>query len=720
MALAALRKSRRDPQPAGDWVDGLISAAPYMVCLCTGGRITFINPAGVRMLGVEDAAAAAGRPFTDFVDRDYAEVLGEELVRESMSELDLPIRIITDKASVIDVATTIRPYRNGTDEASCMVLGVDISERLKVTRDLRQARDELARLVVERTRELETEAGNRQRVEEDLRFAAKVIGSLSEAVVILDEQKKVKFVNGAFRALTGYAAADVIGKAPPFAGAVQAGPDGLAGVWPLVDAQGHWQGEHWNRRKDGTEYAEQVSISAISDDDGVVRQYAAVISDVTQRKQDEERIRYQANYDSLTGLPNRSLFLDRLGQAMANTQRTDRKLGLMFIDLDGFKLVNDTLGHDLGDYLLKEAAVRLADCVRSGDTVARLGGDEFTVIMPNLESAHPMEGAAERVLNALSKPFDLKGHESFISASIGLTVFPDDADGINELVKNADSAMYLAKEMGKASYQFFTKELNRDMAERHGLKNGLAKALENEQFHLAYQPKLDIASGTIIGVEALMRWTHPELGNVGPDRFIPILEETGQVVEVGAWALRTALSQHRHWIEQGLPALPIAVNLSARQLREADFVSMLEGLFRAEDMPTGSLEVEITESMLMKDTERAVAALERLHDLGIQVSMDDFGTGYSSLSYLKRFSIDTIKIDRSFVSDIADNPDDAEIIRTIISMGQTLNRKIVAEGVETAEQLGILRDYHCDQIQGYYLSRPLPGERFAEFYREYD
>jgi len=692
--------------PPGNWTTTLIDAAPNMFCLCRRGVITFLNPAGRRILGLSGAAPAVGRRFTDFVDVDYADVLDDELSRDDLVELDLPIKIATAKSSVIDMAMTVRPYRDMNGDPACMILGMDITERLHVAGALRMARDELA-----------LEAKNRQKAEGDLLLAAKVIGSLSEAVVIIDEDGCVKSVNGAFNFLTGYDPGDVLGKPPHFVDVLNVGPEGLSAVWSTLADRGHWEGEHWNLRKDGTEYAERVSISAISDEDGAVRQYAAVVSDVTQRKRDEERIRYQANYDSLTGLPNRALFLDRLSQATANTQRLGSKLGLMFIDLDGFKLVNDTLGHDLGDMLLKEAAARLEDCIRSGDTVARLGGDEFTVVMPNLEGPNPVEGAAQRILDALARPFDLNGQETFISGSIGLTIYPDDAEDINELVKNADSAMYLAKDMGKASYQFYTGSLNDEVAERHGLKNGLVKALENNQLRMVYQPKMDLASGRIVGCEALMRWSHPRLGEVSPARFIPILEETGQVVEVGAWSLKVALDQHKAWIDDGLPPIPIAVNLSARQLREMDFVQMMVGLLDAAALSADSLEIEITESMLMKDTERAVTALRDLHDLGIRVSMDDFGTGYSSLSYLKKFPIDTIKIDRSFVSDIAQGNDDAEIIRTIINMGQTLNRKIVAEGVETVEQMDLLKDYECDQIQGYYLSKPLAGDDFAAFYR---
>ena len=553
---------------------------------------------------------------------------------------------------------------------------------------------------------------------EKTRLIAKVMDHLAEAVVILDTDFRVASVNPAFTAITGYAAGNVTGRAPPFLTALKRDKGLFAQMQNALAGAGRWEGEIWDARKSGEAYAEHLSIAAIADDDGSVQQYAAVITDVTKRKQDEERIRYQANYDALTDLPNRALFLDRLTQALPTMARAGARLGLMFIDLDGFKLVNDTLGHDLGDHLLREAAARLGKCVRSGDTVARLGGDEFTIIMPNLHEPRDAPLVANRVLDALSKPFDLDGHGAFVSASIGITIFPDDARDANGLLRNADTAMYRAKEQGKANFQFYTADLNREVKERLIVKNGLSKALERDEFSLYYQPKLELKSGRIASVEALMRWHNRDLGMVSPARFIPVLEETGLVIEVGAWAIRAACAQHKAWKDAGLPPLRVAVNLSARQLREISFVSVFEGALKDTGVGPDGIEIEITESMLMSDSARIVVALRDLSDMGVRIAMDDFGTGYSSLSYLRRFPIDTIKIDRSFVADIVSNSDDAEIIRTIITMGQTLNRWIVAEGVETEEQAALLKGYTCDEIQGYYLSPPLPADKLTRFMQE--
>lgn len=591
----------------------------------------------------------------------------------------------------------------------------DITVRKKAEEELRKAHDELEVRVVERTRELTEEIGVRQKAEDGLRLAGEVIDNLTEAVVIIDARFRVTSINPAYTKMVGYESKEVCGKMPAFLKMLKKDKGLYAEMRSGLETDGRWNGEFWSKKKDGEKYAVRLSLTAIVNEETDTVQYAAVLNDITKRKQDEERIFYQANYDALTGLPNRSLFMDRLGQGLATMKRLDRKLGLMFIDLDGFKLVNDTLGHDIGDLLLQQASERLNKCVRKGDTVARLGGDEFTIIMPNLTNPRDSHLLAQRALDELARPFQLNEHESFISGSIGVTLFPADATEAGDLIRNADSAMYRAKDQGKANYQFYTSDMNSEVQQRLVLKNGLSKALEQGELMLHYQPKLEIESGLITGVEALMRWNNKELGSISPVQFIPVLEETGMVVEVGEWALRTACEQHLEWIEKGLPPIRIAVNLSARQLREVSFVSVLEQVMKDTGVSSDSLEIEITETMLMSDSVNSVIALDKLHDMGLHVAMDDFGTGYSSLSYLKKFPIDTIKIDRSFVADITTNEDDAEIIKTIITMGHTLNRNVIAEGVETEEQLDLLRSYGCDEVQGYFFCRPQTAEQLTDF-----
>jgi diguanylate cyclase (GGDEF)-like protein/PAS domain S-box-containing protein len=541
-----------------------------------------------------------------------------------------------------------------------------------------------------------------------LRLLLEVVRNLPMGVVIMDEDFVVTSVNDAYCQISGLPESQIIGTRPPFENLMSNDPEMYQKIWSALLSEYKWEGELWGQRGE-EKIAFNIAITAIVDAHEKPSQFAAIVSDITQRKQDEERILRQANFDNLTGLPNRALFIDRLGQSLLTMSRARHKLGLMFIDLDGFKLVNDTLGHDKGDDLLREAAVRISSCTRNGDTVARLGGDEFTVIMPNLHDAKDAPLVAQRILDALAKPFDLDGTESFVSGSIGITIFPGDASDANNLLKNADAAMYRAKDLGKANLQFYTSDLNEEVAERLSIKNGLVKALERDEFKVFYQPKVTLSTGHIDSVEALIRWDNPDLGMVSPALFIPVLEETGMVVEVGEWVIREACKQHRAWIEAGLPPIRIAVNLSARQLREISFVSVLQKVLYETGVGPEGLEIEVTESMIMSDTDSAIAALTELHGLGIRVAMDDFGTGYSSLSYLRKFPIDTIKIDGSFVADISTSADDAEIVRTIISMGQTLNKTIVAKGVETDEQLQLLRSFKCDQIQGYLFSRPVPG-----------
>jgi diguanylate cyclase (GGDEF)-like protein/PAS domain S-box-containing protein len=444
-------------------------------------------------------------------------------------------------------------------------------------------------------------------------------------------------------------------------------------------------------------------------DDGTAYAYIATFIDVTKRKHDEERIVYQANYDSLTGLPNRALFINRLGHAINAAARGQQRIAVMFVDLDGFKMVNDTLGHDVGDELLSEAARRLLASFRGGDTVARFGGDEFVVLMPVLSALDDIPRAAQRVITALEQPFRPRTYETFVSASIGIAVFPDDGTDVHALLTNADAAMYRAKEMGKGNFQFFTAGLNDRMHERMAIKQGLAKALERGEFELNYQPKFDLESGRITGVEALIRWQSAELGPVIPDKFIPVMEETGMIVAVGEWVVANACRQYKKWSDAGFPELHVAVNLSVRQLRQPNLVQTIGGILRDVGMDPSCLEFEITESTIMKDIEASVAVLRKLREMGVTLAMDDFGTGYSSLSNLKRLPLHTIKIDHSFIDDIATDEDDREITRTIASLGHGLHLRVIAEGVETEEQLALVRESGCDEVQGDLLGKPLTG-----------
>lgn len=437
-----------------------------------------------------------------------------------------------------------------------------------------------------------------------------------------------------------------------------------------------------------------------------------------ERKRIQEGLSYLAQYDSLTGLANRNLFRERLGRALIRADRNKSLVALMFIDLDRFKNINDTLGHDAGDKLLIEVSKRLEKCTRDGDTVARLGGDEFTVILEDINHVDDAANVARKILVALEPAIKLDEHEVFMTPSIGVTIYPVDDTSENNLLKNADTAMYRAKERGRNGFQFYTAGMNTRTIERLELEAGLRRALKNDEFVLYYQPKIAIDNRQIIGAEALIRWQHKKLGLIPPMEFIPIAEETGLIVPIGEWVIQTACKQVASWQEAGFSGLRMAVNISARQFRDSDIVKVVLDAVIQTNINPRDLEVEITESMLMEDTSVNIAALKELKDNGVHISIDDFGTGYSSLSYLKRFNIDALKIDKSFVRDITTDPDDAAIASAVIALGQSLRLIVVAEGVETEDQLVFLKTQGCHEAQGYLFSRPLTAANFIQLLQE--
>ena len=435
--------------------------------------------------------------------------------------------------------------------------------------------------------------------------------------------------------------------------------------------------------------------------------------DITERKKAEERLDYMAHFDALTGLPNRILLKDRLEQAIAVSRRSGRKAGVLFLDLDNFKNINDSFSHRFGDFLLHAVSERLKDVLRESDTIARIGGDEFIVLLSGIEGSNDAARVARKITESMREPFAVEDRVLNITASIGISLYPDDGDGSDTLIKNADTAMYRAKEVGRNNYQFFTQEMNDRVFERLSMENNLRRAIEREEFVLHYQPQVDIKTGKIIGTEALIRWQHPDMGLVPPGRFIHIAEDSGLIVPIGEWVLRTACRQNREWQIAGLQAIPVAVNLSAIQFRQPDFLEAVKRAVMDTEIDPRYVELELTERAVMQDVEAAVATMQEMKGMGFLLTIDDFGTGYSSLNYLKRFPIDKLKIDQSFVRDITTDPDDASITLAIISMAHSLGLRVIAEGVETAEQLAFLREHGCDEIQGYYFSKPVPADEFA-------
>ncbi|HEX2826811.1 MAG TPA: EAL domain-containing protein [Burkholderiales bacterium] len=550
------------------------------------------------------------------------------------------------------------------------------------------------------------------RSQADLRLRDLAIDAATNAIFIVDALapgQPIVHVNRAFERMTGYAAEETIGRSAQFLEGLERDQPELERLRQALATGNEASVLLRNYRKDGTLFWNNLQISPVRDDAGKVTHYVGIQSDVTELKRYQLELEYRANYDTLTGLANKNLLADRLTQAMAWASRTQERIAILYLDLDRFKVVNDSLGHAKGDALLKSVAARLKVNVRESDTVARLGGDEFAVILNGVEGPAAVAALAQKVLAELSQPIAIDTHEVFTAASIGCCVYPDDGADGECLLKNADIAMYRAKGSGGNQVCFYTEDLNANALERLRLEGDLRRALSAGEFELHYQPRLALDSGQPTSLEALIRWRRPD-GLVYPARFIPIAEETGLIVPIGEWVLRSACEQMRRWAGDGHSALRVAVNLSPRQFRQSDIVSTIRGILDATGADPCQLELEITESVAMHDPEKSRVLLQKLSDLGVTIAIDDFGTGYSSLAYLKRFPIDHLKIDQSFVHGIPADAEDNNIVRSIIALGKSLGLTVIAEGVETEAQRSFLHAEGCDEMQGYLHSRPAPAD----------
>ncbi|MGD9787236.1 MAG: putative bifunctional diguanylate cyclase/phosphodiesterase [Sulfuricellaceae bacterium] len=554
--------------------------------------------------------------------------------------------------------------------------------------------------------------------DEKLHLAATVFEASSEGIMITDADNNIVTANRAFTEITGYAEEEVRGKNPRLLNSGRQEREFYHAMWESLKLHGHWQGEIWNRRKNGELYPEWLVINVVRNGGGEISHYIAVFSDISQRKYDEERIAYLAHYDPLTDLPNRVLFQDQLGRLLVSSHRQEKPVAVLLLDLDRFKNVNESLGHIFGDQLLQQVAQRLRSVVHEEDLVARLGGDEYVVVLSDLGEAQNAALVAQKILDGFALPFSVDAQEISITASIGVSLYPDDGDSPDVLLKNAESAMYGAKQSGRNSYRFYTQSMNASVLSLLKMENAMHHALERGEFLLHYQPQVDIMTGRIIGMEALIRWQHPERGMVPPMEFIPLAEESGFIIPIGEWVLREACRQAKLWHDAGYRDLCVAVNLSAVQFKQSNLTDVIQGAAEAVGLDLRCLELELTESLVMHNAEDVIKTLRQLKSLNLQLSIDDFGTGYSSMSYLKRFPVDKLKIDQSFIRDISDDPADLAISQAIIALGHSLGLRVIAEGVETAAQLALLNANRCDEMQGYYFSKPVDAAAFTKLLDE--
>lgn len=667
----------------------LEAADNSIVITAVGGEILWVNSAFTRLTGYSPEEARGQNPRllrSGKHDSSFYANLWKTITSGEVWHGEVTNR--RKDGSLYDEEMTITPVRtDGGETAHFVAIKQDITERKRAELALREAEEQYRTI-----------------------FKENSIGICNSTA-----DGRYLSVNPAFARMFGYDSPEEMLGRVSNARQVYVDPSRSREVGRQLREHGKCENcEFQVYRKDGSKIWLRASVRAVHGADGSLLYYVGAAEDITERKTAEEQVQFLAYYDALTGLPNRALFRDRLGKALASARRRAEKVALLFLDLDRFKTINDSLGHSVGDLLLKEVAERLKKCGREQDTLARLGGDEFVVVLTAVKDAADVAVAADRILKAMTEEFTVQGQLLNVSCSLGISMFPDNGSDPETLVKNADAAMYCAKEQGRNNFQFFTQEMNVRAVERLTLERSLRLALERAELFLVYQPQVDLATGGIIGAEALLRWRHPELGLVPPGKFIPIAENSGLIMPIGEWVLRTACAQARQWQDEGLPPLPIAVNVSALQFRQDRFLHVIQSVLDETGLAPQYLELELTEGLLLSNGDLTLSVLQELKRMGLKLSIDDFGTGYSSLSYLKHFPVYKLKIDRSFVQAMTVDSDGAAITGTIILMGKSLNLRVIAEGVENEEQMSFLRAHNCDEIQGYYFSRPLAAADFAD------
>lgn len=651
------------------------------------GQFRQINKKHCELVGYseEEMLNLSFRDITHPEDLELDRQQRRDLIAGAIAEFTVEKRYLHKNGGVVWVIVTVSPLWKPGEQPDCS---------LAVVRDITK----------------------RKMAEEALVFATKVFEHSIEGIVVTDKDGKIMQVNPAFTLITGYSSEEAVGQNPRLLKSDRHDPSFYQAMWTQLASEGQWSGEIWNRRKSGEIYPEWLTINAVRNSYGQITNYVSIFHDITELKRQQEALEHQAQHDALTGLPNRVLLNDRLQMALAGMKRKETKLALMFLDLDHFKNINDGFGHTAGDNLLVELSRRLQEQLRAGDTLARQGGDEFLILLPEIESVEDAGLIATRLLASLQAPFFHGEIEYFVTASIGVTISPDDGKAAGVLIKNADMAMYRAKNLGRNSYQLFTPELDALAHHRLSLESKLRKGIELQEFELQYQPLVSSRTGHILGAEALIRWRHGG-ALISPAEFIPLAEESGLILPLGEWVLRTAAGQAKQWQDAGY-RLGLSVNISSRQFAGQDLAKLLREVLRTTGLEPGRLYFEITESMLMGDVGKAQRVLGELREEGGKFYLDDFGTGYSSLSYLKRLPLDGLKIDRSFIRDIDTDSDSRAIVAAIVSLAKTLSLAIVAEGVETEAQLGILHAMSSMLIQGYLASPPVPAAEFEQLLQQ--
>ena len=664
------------------------NAGAGMILVNTDGRYLHGNPAFRAMVGYAETELQ-GMSLRDLTaPEDGAELcdLYQRLIRGELRSLDLTRRYTNRDGAVRWGRLTVTPVRDGAQPCHAVAVVEDVTDT--------------------------------KRLEDQMRLAATVFENTGEGLFITDANRRIILINPAFSILTGYPAEEVLGRSPRLLASGRHGPDFYARMNESLAQTGRWQGEIWNRRKTGEMFAEWLNIAEVRDQRGQLLHYVAVFSDITSRKQDEERLNYQANHDPLTRLPNRTLFQERLSRALTRAHRNHSMVTLLFIDLDFFKQVNDTLGHLAGDSLLQQVAERLTACVRQGDTVARLAGDEFTVILEDIAEARDSAVVAHKILALLAEPFDLQGHEARISASIGVSLYPHDGKEADTLVKLADAAMYRAKRQGRNACCFHSESVYAQAFERLGLENALRQAIENSEFSLDYQPLFARKDGVLTAVEALLRWQHPDLGLLPPDRFLPLAEETGLILPIGRLTLKLVCQQGQAWFEQGLAPPRLCINLSPRQALAPGLADEVAVALTESGLPAERLQLDLPEICLTAPDVDTDTRFARLKALGITLAIDDFGSGHASFSLLRRAPMSSLKISQSFVRDLARGAENPEVLTAIIAVAHGLHLQVIAPGIETEEQFAHLARYDCDQFQGFLFARPMAAAEMTDFLRQ--